>query len=542
MRIAIAQINPIVGDIVRNKEKILLYIKIAREKKADLVVFPELALCGYFPQDLLILPSFYEMVEKELRSLASHTDNLSVIVGGIRKNPGKKEKMLFNTAAIFSNGELLGFQDKSLLPTYDVFTERRYFEPASHVQTWDLCKKRLAVTICEDIWQHAEEVGFCDYHIDPVMLLKNARPDLLINISASPFYMGRQATRLKVAAKAARTLKCPLVLCNTVGANDGLLFDGTSLFIDQNGKLIQEAASFKEDLLIVDSEKPEVVSKVSSKTVSDLYDALVMGIKDYFQKLGFQKAILGLSGGIDSAVVACIAKEALGNKNVLALMMPSRFTSEMSLKDASKLSSHLGIEYREISIEESFQTVLKTLDFPLPFDVTEENLQSRLRANILMSFSNKFGYIVLSASNKSESALGYATLYGDMTGGLSVLGDVSKSNVYLLADWINRNQEIIPKNIITRAPSAELKEGQKDSDSLPSYEVIDAVLTGYVEEHLSPEEIASKYNITFALVKDLVKRIHLNEYKRRQAPLSLRVTQRSFSTGRHFPIVQHWNI
>lgn len=545
MKIIAAQINPIIGNLEYNKAKILEAIEKGKGQGAELIIFPEMAICGYPPEDLLILKSFVEAVEKELLSLSQAAKDLIVIVGGIRKNPEKGEKPLFNTAAIFSKGELIGFQDKTLLPTYDVFSEKRYFEPATKSLVWPLLGKKVGITICEDIWQHAEAVEYSYYSQDPILKLQKENVDFLINISASPFYLGRQNVRQKVMIKASKTLHCPVLFCNQVGGNDGLLFDGGSFYTNEKAEIVKTAASFKEELFFIDTDKPYPQVTYTPTLIADLYDALVLGMRDYFNKQGFKKACLGLSGGIDSAVVACIAKEALGEENVLAIMMPSRFTHETSLNDARKLIETLQIPYKELSIETAFESFLELLEPQFegkPFDVTEENLQARIRGVILMAFSNKFGYIVLGTSNKSEIAVGYATLYGDMCGGLAILGDVSKEYVYALANWINRHEEIIPNNIIQRPPTAELRHGQKDTDSLPEYSIIDKVLTGYVEEYLSPEEISKKHTIPLNLVKELVRKIHLNEYKRRQAPPSLRVTKQSFTLGRRFPIVQHWHV
>ena len=377
---------------------------------------------------------------------------------------------------------------------------------------------------------------------DPVLEIEKQKPSVLINISASPYSVNKFNTRLQVCLSAAQSLKCPTILCNQVGGNDSLIFDGYSLYVNQEG-LIQCAKGFEEDLLLVDLAQPKQPITVERDPIQDLYQALVLGTRDYFKKSGFQKACLGLSGGIDSAVVACIAAEALGSQNVLAISMPSRYSSPESARDAALLAQHLGIEYREISIEAPFESYLQILapsfEGRAP-DVTEENLQARIRGMLLMSFSNKFGYLVLSTGNKSELALGYSTLYGDMCGGLAVIGDLTKQQVYTLAKWMNRQQEIIPKYTIDRPPSAELRHNQKDSDTLPDYDVIEHVLQAYVEEHRSPQWIADHFHYPLSLVQDLVKRIHLNEYKRRQAPPALRVSEKAFSVGRRFPIVQRW--
>lgn len=544
MRIALAQINPIIGNLSHNTEKICDYIEGARKKGVDIILFPEMALIGYPPEDLVLLPSFIQAVEKFLNKVIRASQGIAVVVGTVRENSTIGEKRLFNTAAIIEDRNLLGFQDKTLLPDYDVFSERRYFEPSSQSDVWTLKGHKIGITICEDIWHHAGEVVGSFYTRDPIQELKEKKPEILLNLSASPYYMRRLETRLSVCTKAAKTLSCPVLLCNQVGGNDSLIFDGYSLYIDACGQLVSHAQGFQEELFIAEETSSSLPQTLSSY-IQDLYQALVLGVRDYFNKQGFRKACLGLSGGIDSAVVACIAAEALGREEVLALFLPSRYSSGESQEDALELAKRIGIHLKEVSIEKPFQSFLEVLSSHfagLKTDHTEENIQARIRGILLMAFSNKLGYLVLSTGNKSEMAMGYATLYGDMCGGLAVLGDVSKEQVYALAKWINRDQEIIPYRILEKSPSAELRPNQKDTDSLPEYPVVDAVLADYIEEHYSPEEIAEKRSLPLSLVRGLVKRIHLNEYKRRQAPPSLRVTKKSFTVGRRFPIVQHWNV
>lgn len=545
MKVALAQINPIIGSFSLNCKKILDFIKKAKAKEASFIIFPEMALCGYPPEDLLFMQSFIDAAAEALKKLIPASKGITVIVGTVRENPFGGEKGLYNTAAILHNGELIGFQDKALLPEYDVFSEGRYFEPASRTDVWSLSGKRVAITICEDIWQHAQAVEYTSYLRDPIQDLSEQAPDFLINLSASPFYLRRHETRLEVCSKAARTTQCPVLYCNQVGGNDSLIFDGYSMHIDREGKLVQHAKGFEEDLLLVDLKKDYPVLSIEVDPIDDLYKALVLGVRDYFKKLGFSRACFGLSGGIDSAVVACIAKEALGAHNVLALSLPSEFTSEESQKDSERLARNLGIRFQNFSIESLFESFLKELtphfEGKEP-DVTEENLQSRIRGIILMAFSNKFGYLVLGTGNKSEMAMGYTTLYGDMCGGLGVISDVSKQQVYALANWINREKEIIPLEVLEKAPSAELRPNQKDTDSLPDYSIVDLVLREYVEEHRPLEKIAEVHQLPLELVKQLVRKIHLNEYKRQQAPPGLRVTKRSFAVGWRFPIVQHWNM
>ncbi len=541
MRIAIAQINPIVGDIQGNAEKILHGIGQAEKAKAELVLFPELCLTGYPPEDLLLLPHFIEAAQEALNKIIHKTSGIAAIVGLPRWNLEQKEKALFNSAAIIQNQTLLGYQDKILLPTYDVFDECRYFEPGSGMKTWNLQGKKVAVTVCEDIWQHSQLVKFTYYRRDPILDLKPFSPDLLLNLSASPFSVGKQWNRFKVGSSAASTLACPVILCNQVGGNDSLIYDGNSFYIDALGELKKVAKSFEEDLLVVDPDEEVRTIDFHLDPIEDLYKALVLGLRDYFRKLGFKKACFGLSGGIDSALVAVIAAEALGHDNILGVLMPSRFSSQGSIEDALKLAKKLDIKTEKISIEPPFQSYLDLLS-PIfensSPDITEENLQARIRGMILMAISNKLGYVVLSTGNKSELAMGYATLYGDMCGGLGVINDVTKMQVYALSRWINRNEEIIPWESINKPPSAELKLNQKDSDSLPPYEVIDTVLDGYVENHMPPQAIMDKFGYSLEMVMDIIRRIHMNEYKRRQSPPGLRVTEKAFSAGRRFPIVQ----
>lgn len=543
MKIYVAQINPIIGDLQGNEKKILSAIEQGRKQKADLILFSELILTGYPPDDFLLLDYFLDEVESSLERIAVATSGIIVILGTPRRKRELGDRALANSAAIMVDGEIQGYYDKMLLPTYDVFDEHRYFDSASEMCIWDLAGRRVAITICEDIWQHANLVRWSYYHRDPIEVLKGLKPDLLLNLSASPYSIEKSTLRMEVCSRAAQALGCPIVMCNQVGGNDSLIYDGTSLFAGSDGKLRVVAKGFEEDAFAVDvdADLPEI--SFPCDPMENLYSALVLGVRDYFQKLGFTRACLGLSGGIDSAVVACIGAEALGKENILGLRMPSRYSSEGSLADAVALAENLGIVSKEVPIEGPFQTYLDLLEPHFEgkeHDATEENLQARIRGMILMAFSNKFGYLLLSTGNKSEVAMGYATLYGDMCGGLSVISDVLKTRVYALARWINREREVIPRNTIEKPPSAELRSGQKDSDTLPDYAVIDHVLVDYVVNHESPESIANKHGYPLDLVQSLVKKIHLNEYKRQQAPPGLRVTEKAFSVGRRFPIVQGW--
>lgn len=545
MRILAVQINPTIGDFQGNTKKILAAINSGRKQQVNLVVFPELAISGYPPEDFLLLPHFINAARKQLDLIIHATQGLSVIVGLPRLSHSHAEKHLYNSAAIISHGKLLGFYDKLLLPTYDVFSERRYFEPGHSVQCWEIEGKKVAVVICEDQWRHVGYTGWTNYQRDPIEELKPHHPDLLINISASPYSIDKFSQRLKVASEASKTLGVPSILCNQVGGNDSLIFDGYSLYVSAQGKLIQCAKGFEEDRLLIDLDRQPTPYQSIRSSMEDLYRALVLGVRDYFHKSGFQKACLGLSGGIDSALVACLAVEALGKEHVMALIMPSRYSSPESVTDAMQLIDKLDIAYEQVSIESPFEAYLDTLS---PYlgdkapDTTEENIQSRIRGMILMAFSNKLGYIVLSTANKSEMAMGYSTLYGDLCGGLAVINDLTKQQVYALSKWINRNEEIIPWNTIQKPPSAELRPNQKDSDSLPDYAIVDTVLCDYIERHRSPEEISSQHGYPLSLVKDLIQRIHRSEYKRRQAPPGLRISEKAFSIGRRFPIVQAWEV
>jgi NAD+ synthase (glutamine-hydrolysing) len=543
MRILVAQLNPTIGDLEGNTKKILKTLERARAKSVDIVLFPELTICGYPPEDLLFQSTFVEAMEKCLETIVHDSSRLMIFVGLVRRNPGPGEKSLLNSAAVIHDGKLIGFYDKCLLPTYDVFDERRYFEPGQRPFVCELKGKKIGVIICEDIWQHAGFVGGTRYARDPVLDLVPHKIDFLLNLSASPYQFQKPDTRVKVCAKAAKTLQCPVILCCQVGGNDQIVFDGYSVYVDAEGNLRQLGAGFEEDDMIVDLDSPACPCTFEYDPIRDLYSALVLGVRDYFYKQGFKKGLIGLSGGIDSALVACIAVDALGKENVVGLNMPSRYSSTSSVQDADDLAKNLGIALKRISIEVPFEDFLKMLT---PYfegrgpDATEENLQARIRGMILMAFSNKLGLIVMSTGNKSEMALGYCTLYGDMCGGLSVIGDVRKTQVYELARWINREKEIIPKSTIEKPPSAELRPDQKDSDSLPDYEVVDAVLQAYVEDYLSPHEISIKYGIPIEIVLDLVHRIHAAEYKRRQSAPAIRVTKKAFRVGRSYPIVQGW--
>ena len=545
MKVLVAQLNPTVGDLDANTQKILKSIEHGREKEADIVLCSELTICGYPPEDLVYHRSFIDSMELHLERIAKASKGITVIVGLARRTVIEGEKHLHNSAAIISNGHVLGFQDKWLLPTYDVFDERRYFEPGHSIRVWEIGGKKVGVIICEDIWQHAGYVDYTRYERDPILALEPLKPDILLNLSASPYQFQKPDIRVDVCAKAAKTLNCPVILCCQAGANGQIIFDGYSVHVNAKGELCHLGKGFAEDEMLVDLEAEICSCPFRYDTMGNLLEALSLGVKDYFAKFGFSKACLGLSGGIDSALVAYIATIALGKENVLGISMPSRYTRDVSRSDARVLAEKLGIECLEIPIEGPFKEFLQLLEPQFKgkeTDITEENLQARIRGIILMAMSNKHGYIVLSTGNKSEVALGYATLYGDMCGGLGVIADVTKTRVYDLCRYINEKEgrEVILESIIERPPSAELRPDQIDLDSLPEYGVIDNVLEGYVENYLSIDEIAEKYDIGQELILDLVQRIHAAEYKRRQGPPILRVSKKSFGVGRRYPIVQNW--
>ncbi len=543
MQLMVAQLNPIIGDFKGNLKKILYTLDQARLQKVDGVIFPELSLCGYPPEDLLLHASFLNAESKALETVIEASASLILFVGTARKHPQKGEKSILNSVAVIQDQALLGFVDKQLLPTYDVFDERRYFEPGQGSGIFAYKGKKIGVLICEDAWQHTGLVTYTDYAKDPVKELLSLKPDLVINVSASPYQFAKAQVRIGVGAACAKTLGCPVIFCCQVGGNDQLIFDGYSFCVDSAGVLRQLAKGFEEDLMVVDLDALPPPISFPYHPLEDLYKALVLGVRDYLHKSGFKKGCIGLSGGVDSALVACIAVEALGKENVLCVMMPSMYSSEGSLSDAKLLAERLGVELLEIPIGKPFNAFLDLLQ---PFfqgkepDVTEENLQARIRGSILMALSNKLGHIVLSTGNKSEMGMGYCTLYGDMCGGLSVLSDLTKKQVYELCALINRKKEIIPQAILTKEPSAELRPNQKDSDTLPSYDIVDAVVQGYVERYLTPEEIAEKSGIPLAIVTELVSKIHRAEYKRRQAAPGIRVSCKAFLAGRRYPIVQKW--
>ncbi|MEL7431861.1 MAG: NAD+ synthase [Chlamydiota bacterium] len=541
MRYLLAQINPIIGDLAYNTEKILRSIEVAKNSDCDLVIFPEMALTGYPPEDLLLDPSFLSGVEEACHKVEQASRGIGVLVGLVRKSGNRLGKALLNSAAFLLDGKVMGYHDKMLLPTYDVFDERRYFAPGKSPWTFSYKGKKIGVLICEDVWQHGSYLEEA-YLEDPVKTLQSASLDLVINIAASPYYFAKHFVRKEVFSPVISTLGCPLLFCNQVGANDSLIFDGRSCVISAKGETLLEAKPFVEEHLLFDDAALSKKALPKEDPTEMLIEALCLGIADYFAKQGFTKAVVGVSGGIDSALVLYLAQKALGKNQVQGLFMPSRFTSKESGEDASFLAKNLEVALETVSIEPLFERYLEVLESAFhkrPFGVTKENLQSRIRGMLLMAYSNQFGHIVLSTGNKSEMALGYATLYGDLCGGLSVLGDLKKTEVYALARWIHRHEGgIIPERILTKEASAELKEGQKDRDTLPPYEVIDQIVEGYLERGEPPEVLAKKRGVDLALTRSLIEKIHQAEYKRRQAPLALRVSRKAFSKGRIYPIVQ----
>lgn len=537
MKIALAQLDYHIGNFDSNKNKIIAAIRNAEHQQADLIVFSELCISGYPPRDFLEFNHFIQQCEKTLNDIAPHTTRVAALIGSPRRNPVVEGKDLYNAAFFLHEGKVVQVIDKTLLPTYDIFDEYRYFEPNKVFHVIPFKGKKLAVTICEDIWNVGNDNPL--YTVCPMDELMAQQPDLMINLSASPFSYEQHRERIKVIRANVARYRLPMVYVNQTGAHTQLIFDGGSLVMNERGEIAEQLPFFKEEIRMV--EFPFSASAAEGVAMQEphlIHDALVLGIRDYFHKLGFQKAILGLSGGIDSAVVLCLAAEALGAENVLSLLLPSGYSSSHSVDDAVQLSNNLNTRYQTLNIEENYQSILHTLRphfKDLPFSVAEENIQARIRGILLMAFSNKFGYILLNTTNKSEAAVGYGTLYGDMCGGLSVLGDVYKTQVYQLADYINRSSEVIPRHIITKPPSAELRPNQKDSDSLPDYEILDRILFQYIEKRQGPREIMDM-GYDKNLVSRVLKMVNTSEWKRHQAPPILRVSPKAFGVGRRMPI------
>jgi NAD+ synthase (glutamine-hydrolysing) len=541
VKIALAQIDPTVGDFAGNLEKIIEASGRAAALGARLTVFSELAICGYPPADFLEKPSFLARCRQAVDELAQATRGLStaVLAGVALPSAGETGKPAVNAAVLLDKGQLLLEQHKRLLPFYDVFDEQRYFAPAKAQQVVELDGLRLAITICEDAWN---DKGFWPrrlYTVDPMEELMRQNPALHVNLSSSPFWHSKRAVRRQMLAAIARRDGIPVLMCNQVGGNDSLIFDGSSLALNGSGELIAQAASFAEDLVVLDPFTAPAIPAPADDDTEAAYRALVLGTRDYVRKCGFSKALIGLSGGIDSALVAAIATEALGAENVIGIGMPSPYSSSGSVDDSRKLAADLGIRFEVISITGLFEEFTRSLDplfQGLKPDLTEENIQPRIRGTLLMALSNKFGALVLTTGNKSEMAVGYCTLYGDMVGALAVIGDLVKTRVYAVCRWLNREREIIPAAILEKPPSAELRPDQKDTDSLPPYEVLDPILEAYVERYETPESIAAANGFSIELVQQVVRLVERSEYKRQQAAPVLKVTSKSFGMGRRFPI------
>ncbi len=538
MKIALAQINTTVGDIAGNRDRVFGSMEKARGLGADIVVLPELCLTGYPPRDLLGLHGFVESNLKTLQEIAACSDAMGVVIGFVDRNLKKEGRDFHNAAAFLAEGKIQAVTHKTLLPTYDVFDEDRYFQSSDRVQLVPFHGHSLGISICEDAWNSGDFWPKPLYTTDPIRNQVERGADLLINISASPFEIEKPKFRFQMLQAHVRRHQVPLVYVNLVGGNDDLLFDGNSLALGKSGNLIAQGKSFSEDLLLVDSDSAGNGEYQEGETLQNLFEALVMGTRDYARKCGFKSAVLGISGGIDSSIVACIACEALGPDNVLGVSMPSMYSAPESFDDARMLAQNLGMNFEAIPIKpvfDVFEESLAEVFAGLRQDETEENLQARIRGTILMALSNKFGHLVLGTGNKSELGAGYCTLYGDMAGGLAVISDVPKTMVYRLANYINRQKEIIPQNTIRRPPTAELKPNQTDQDTLPEYSILDGILQLRVEEQMSVNEIVAR-GYERPMVEKVVRMIHANEYKRRQAATGLKVTTRAFGTGRRMPI------
>jgi NAD+ synthetase len=565
VKIALAQINPTVGDFTGNLEKIVAASRKAAAQGARVTVFSELAICGYPPADFLEKPSFLARCRSAVEELAEATRELqtAVLAGVALPADGETGKPAVNAAVLLDGGRVLLEQHKRLLPFYDVFDEQRYFSASRPQQVVELDGVRLAITICEDAWNDKNFWPRRLYKIDPMEELMRQQPDVHINLSSSPFWHGKREIRRKMLAAIARRDGVPVLMSNQVGGNDSLIFDGSSLAFNARGELIAQAASFEEDLMVVDPFDAPVLRATAEEDIDLLlariglqdlnlanlkgedgdtaaaYRALVLGTRDYVRKCGFKKALIAISGGIDSALVAAIAKDALGAENVLGIGMPSPYSSAGSISDSRQLAANLGIKFEEIGISGLFDEYLRALEpmfAGLKTDTTEENIQSRIRGCLLMALSNKFSALVLTTGNKSEMAVGYCTLYGDMVGALAVIGDLVKTRVYAVCRWLNRDHEVIPEAILEKAPSAELRPDQKDTDSLPPYEVLDPILEAYVERYETPEHIAEAHGFPLELVQQVVRLVERSEYKRQQAAPVLKVTSKSFGMGRRFPI------
>jgi NAD+ synthase (glutamine-hydrolysing) len=548
MRIALGQINTTVGDLAGNTDLMVRAARKAAAGGARLVVFPELSLTGYPPRDLVEKPSFLERTAQQLDRLAAETVELpvAIICGYVGRSDAAAGKHATNSAAVIERGRVIFNQTKVLLPTYDVFDEARYFQPAERQSLWLFDGSSVALTICEDAWNDKQFWERRLYRRDPVEELAQAGAGALISINASPYHMGKRELRRTIFANTARRYQLPVVYVNQVGGNDSLIFDGSSFVMDSGARVIASAASFREDLIFADTETGagDLHANLPDECEA-VYEALVLGTRDYIRKCGFRRVLLGLSGGIDSSLTAAIAADAVGRGNVVGVGMPGPYSSEGSLTDARALAENLGIRFEVVKIGEIYESYLRALD-PLfagkPRDVTEENIQARVRGAILMALSNKWGALVLTTGNKSELAVGYCTLYGDMCGGLAVISDVPKTLVYDLSRIANRRHPgAIPEAVFTKAPSAELRPNQTDQDSLPPYDVLDRILSAYVEDYQTPRQIAEALGLTVDFVSDIINKVDRNEYKRQQAAPGLKVTSKAFGIGRRFPIAQRFS-
>ena len=539
MKIALAQINPTIGDFEGNTDKMMRFIEKTKGLRCDLIIFSELVISGYPPRDLLERRDFLAADKAYLQKLVDSVAGIGVVCGCVTENPNQEGNPLFNSAVLFDEGKILHQAHKRLLPTYDVFDEERHFEPGREYSPFVYKGWKLGLTVCEDIWNDKDFFPRRPYPEDPVSRIIEEGANLVINISASPYFAGKREFKWDMLASIARKYKVPLLYVNQVGGNDSLLFDGTSTAFDITGQLVARARDFEEDMVLFDTDTPKGdLHPVSGTELESVLKALTMGTRDYVHKCGFSKAVVGLSGGIDSALTACIAVQALGKENALSVFMPSQYTSKENFEDTERLAKNLGIELVRLPISGIFEAFLKELHPVLKdvaTEVTGQNIQARIRGTFLMALSNKLGSLLLATGNKSETAVGYCTLYGDMCGALAVISDVPKMMVYELARFINKDKEVIPSRILEKAPSAELKPDQKDQDDLPPYEKLDRVLKAYVEENKAPDEIIAT-GIDPSIVQDVVRRVDGNEYKRYQAPPGLKVTTKSFGCGRRYPM------
>lgn len=544
MKIALVQLNYTIGDFEGNSQKIIKAIEKAKTQGAELAVFSELAVCGYHPHDMLENGDFINKCLQSIDKIAPHCKGIAVVLGGPSLNPSESGKKLYNSAYFLMNGVVNTVRHKTSLPTYDIFDEYRHFEPNRQFNTIEYKGEIIALTICEDLWEEIpQQNNFAKENLylrRPLGILSQLNPSLVINIASSPFSFNQNERRHRVLVNATKKYRLPIAYVNQVGANTEVVFDGGSCYVNAEGEICQTLRYFEEDLQIIDTQTAVAEApKEKPSRIANIYQALVMGIRDYFQKMNFKSVVLGLSGGIDSAVVCALAAEAIGGENVYGILMPSKYSSDHSVSDAEQLAKNLGVKYDVVAINEevtAFESGLQEIFKDTAEGKAEENIQARIRGLIVMAISNKFGHILLNTTNKSECAVGFGTLYGDMNGGLSVLGDVYKTDVYELARYINRNIELIPENSLTKAPSAELRPNQVDADSLPDYNTLDAILFNYIENHLSAEEITNK-GFDRSTVERVIRLVNMYEYKRFQAPPILRVSSKAFGFGRRMPLV-----